>query len=182
MVVVHPKNRLGQIYFDFNRSRLDFLAIDILSRNQHALPAGTIRMISARSIHRALPFMLNMVLLTSSALADEVTFAENAQEIPSQVDPDFQPKGGIEYKLTGSHLFRPNPEQNPGPASIETSRAWSNANEFVYRTALANDLVLPAMSAGLLENGWYSVGFKIKNGKSRVEILVHLEKKLIKLR
>src|SRR5437016_14056126 len=82
-------------------------------------------------------------------------------EIPAKIDPAFRPEVGDEYTLGWHSLYR---TSQPGPAAVDTSIAWSLANEFVHRTALAKDYILPATSTGPLDEGWYSVNFAGKLG------------------
>lgn len=64
-------------------------------------------------------------------------------QIAAKVDPDFTPQPGTKYEVVGAGLFR---TDAPGPAEKDTSVAWSLANEFVHRTALAKKYAVPASS------------------------------------
>ena len=88
-------------------------------------------------------------------------------EIPEKPDVEFRLEGGIEYTLAGSWLYHPEHEGSPGPAEKDTGIAWSFANEFVYRTALSKNFVVPAAEVGPTETSWYHVGFISKDGNVR---------------
>ena len=94
--------------------------------------------------------------------------ARARREIPAKLDSQFRPEAGVEYTLAASSLYRHVRGSDPGPAERDTSIAWTFANEFVYRTALANEYVVPAgCSAGPTKDGWCRVSFSAKDGKSR---------------
>ncbi len=101
------------------------------------------------------------------------------REIPAKVDRGFRPDPRFEYVLAGKRLFR---TFEPGPASGETGRAWDLANEFVYRTSLAEQYALPAQWSGPLRAGIYAAGFKGKDDQAEIVVEVDLEKRTAKLR
>jgi hypothetical protein len=104
------------------------------------------------------------------------------REIPAKIDTEFRPEAGVEYTLAAPSLYQPARSSDPGPAARDTSVAWSFANEFVYRTALAKEYVVPAGQAGPTKDGWCQVGFTSKDEKSRLIVEVHIERRVARLR
>jgi hypothetical protein len=98
---------------------------------------------------------------------------ERSREIPPAINRQFKPEAGKDYAIVGEWLFR-NPRSDwPGPALPKASRAWSLANEFVYRTALADEYVLPAHGTRPAGNDVYRVTFAGKHGGE--ELMVEVE-------
>jgi hypothetical protein len=81
----------------------------------------------------------------SDPVEDKTQSKTSTPEVRSALDREFAPEPGVEYNITGSDIFR---TSDSGPASRDTSIAWSVANEFVYRTALGKEYSLPASSVG----------------------------------
>jgi hypothetical protein len=111
--------------------------------------------------------ILGALLAATSTVAGGESAARAPRQIPGKIDTEFRPEAGVEYTLGGASLYRPARGSDPGPAERDTSIAWSFANEFVYRTALAKQYVVPAESAGRRKDGSYEVGFTSKDRKSR---------------
>lgn len=102
---------------------------------------------------------------------------ERWREIPPSVSRHFKPEPETKYAVVGTWLF---PRHNGQTASSEPAEgkmyhAWSVANEFVYRTALADEYVLPAHTTDALGDGVYHVAFAGKHGGGDllVEVEVH---------
>ena len=57
---------------------------------------------------------------------------------------DFIPSDDVKYKLIGEYLYKPGANTWPGPSWAFLSGAWKLANEFVYRTHLRTEYLLPA--------------------------------------
>lgn len=128
-------------------------------------PNGDPEITGWQPANRGTGFVVEAITLATAAAAPNATKAP--REIPAKLDPQFRPEAGVEYTLAPSSLYRPKLGSNPGPAEFATSLAWSFANEFVYRTALANEYVVPASGLGPTKDGWYRVSFSAKDGKSR---------------
>jgi hypothetical protein len=62
------------------------------------------------------------------------------------VQTDLVPATGTPYVLVTPPMLYETRE--PGPAEKLTSRAWSLANEFVFRTSLRASVALPACESG----------------------------------
>src|SRR5437899_332882 len=71
---------------------------------------------------------------------------------------DMMPIANTYYTLYPNDIY-PRDPSHPGPAELNTSIAWSQANEFVYRTALRRLCQLPASATGPEEDG-YMVSFE----------------------
>ena len=102
----------------------------------------------------------------------------NVTEIPAKIDRRFKPEPEMEYALAGEGLFH---AAEPGPAEQKTSIAWSMANEFVYRTSLAEEYALPAQWSSPVRDGVYQVGFQAKQGQQELLVEVDLGKRTLKL-
>lgn len=126
--------------------------------------------------------MAVLVVATSTYAGNATDTNSPPHAIPSKIDTEFRPVAGVEYTLEGGALYHHDYRSNPGPAQIPTSTGWSFANEFVYRTALAKDFVVPAGQAGPTTDGWCEVGFASKDGKSRLIVEVHIERRVARLR
>jgi hypothetical protein len=122
--------------------------------------------------------ILGVLVAAASAVAGDV---KAPLEMPAKIDSEFRPEAGVEYALAGGSLYQPARGSDPGPAERDTSIAWSIANEFVHRTALAKDYVIPAGQAGPTKDGWCEVGFTGKDGKSRLIVEVHVERRVARL-
>jgi len=109
------------------------------------------------------------------AVASQLPATE--RKIPSYVDSNFSPDPNVEYFITGKELYRP---PHGGPASGKTWKAWSIANEFVFRTALSKGHVLPAASVGP-KGKKFSAVFNNNNGKQKMIILVDIVKRSAKI-
>jgi hypothetical protein len=86
---------------------------------------------------------------------------------------EFLPREGVRYEIIGRRLYRSDDPSNPGPASVITSHAWSEANEFVYRTALRKKCRLPAGSTGW-ENGRFRVTYRVDDNREVLSVFVFL--------
>jgi len=126
--------------------------------------------------------MLGVLIAVSSAVAGDENAAKAPQEIPAKSDSKFRPEAGVEYTLATGTVYRAARGSDPGPAERDSSMAWSFANEFVCRTALAEQYVLPAGQAGPTKDGWRQVGFLSKDGKSRLIVEVRVERRVARLR
>jgi len=82
------------------------------------------------------------------------------------------------YRLYPNDIYVRDPT-HPGPAESMTSRAWSMANEFVYRTALHRLCQLPASAAGP-EKGGYIVSFERIGGGDELKVFVTHDLKAVK--
>jgi len=83
---------------------------------------------------------------------------------------DFIPIANTAYRLFPNDIYKHDPK-DPGPADATTSRAWSMANEFVYRTALRHQYQLPASAAGP-ENDGYVVAFQAMHGRGELKVFI----------
>jgi hypothetical protein len=91
--------------------------------------------------------------------------------VPARINPDLVPESGTIYSLAGGWLYHaPN---NEGLASKALGLGWKRANEFVYRTALANDYDLPA-SRSEMKDGWFEMEFTSKGQKARLLVEVSM--------
>ena len=93
------------------------------------------------------------------------------------VQSDIMPQPDTFYTLLPNTLFKTN---ESGPAESTTSRAWSKANEFVFRTALRNTVALPSSSVKPNQTG-YIATFKGKNGQPDIKVIVSPDFKAVKL-
>jgi hypothetical protein len=125
--------------------------------------------------------ILSVVIVTTSVIAGDENSAKTRREIPAKIDSEFKPEVGIEYALATLSLYHPARGSDPGPAERDTSMAWSFANEFVYRTALAKDYAVPAGQAGPTKAGWCQVSFASKDGKSRLTVEVDVGRRVGRL-
>src|SRR5438105_11840631 len=90
----------------------------------------------------------------------------------------MMPAANTWYRLYPNDIYKTD-LAHPGPAALTTSRAWSIANEFVYRTALCRLCHLPASAAGREEDG-YVVSFDRIGGGDPLEILVRHDFKAVR--
>ena len=125
--------------------------------------------------------ILSVVIVTSSVIAGDENPFKKPHEIPAKIDSEFKPEAGIEYTIASPWLYHRPPGGSPGPAQARTSTAWSVANEFIYRTALATLYAVPATQAGPMKAGWFQVFFNSIDGKSRLVVEVDVEKHLVRL-
>ena len=126
-----------------------------------------------------LGLMLGLVIGAHCAVAGDKAAP---REIPATIEPEFRPVPEVEYRLAAGTLYHPAPGGGAGPAEQATSIAWALANEFVYRTALAKEYVVPAAQAGPVKGGWFRVGFTSKDGKSRLTVEVQVARRVARLR
>jgi len=124
--------------------------------------------------------LVNLLIVTAAFSDDEVG-KKPPHAMPAKVDTEFTPQVGLEYSLQGGPLYYHDDRNNPGPAALTSSAAWSFANEFLYRTALAKQYILPAGSVSLRNNGWWEVGFTAKDGKSRLIVEVQMDRRIARL-
>jgi hypothetical protein len=124
------------------------------------------------------------ILLLSSLLFLQLVMAVDADNrdddyitIPS-AQTTINPTTTKTYRITPDTLFR---TTEPGPAQMRTSQAWSIANEFVFRTSLRNEFVLPASSAEAEREsgGLYIVAFEPKSGGKRLKVQVDIENRTV---
>jgi hypothetical protein len=126
--------------------------------------------------------MLVVLAATTSAIAGDEIAAQAHREIPARVDSGFRPEPGVEYTLAAGTLWHPAREAEQGPAERDSSMACTLANEFVYRTALAKEYVVPAAQAAPAKDGWHQVGFTSQDGKSRLLVEVQAERRVLRIR
>lgn len=101
--------------------------------------------------------------------------------IPALADRGFIPQTNTRYSLAGPSLYQVPGGQHAGPAEQFTGMAWSLANEFVFRSALADVFTLPATTAGPAKPGWHRVEFVGKDHQSRLRVEVDLARRLVRL-
>jgi len=135
----------------------------------------------AGAMKHILQLALSILLAGTSATAGDTTATNPPRAVPAKIDAEFKPESGVEYKMEGGYFYHHNSRTNPGPAQIDMSRAWSFANEFVYRTALAKDYVVPAGGTGRTRDGWCQVDFTSKDAKSHLVVEVHIERRVARL-
>ncbi len=130
---------------------------------------------------RIVPLAFGTLLMVVSALGADGDGTKSPRVIPAKIDPEFKPQVGVEYTIQGGWLYHHDSRTNPGPAQSDMSTAWSLANEFVYRTALAKDYVVPAGGTGRTRDGCCQVDFTSKDGKSHLVVEVHIERRAARL-
>lgn len=95
------------------------------------------------------------------------------------VQSDLMPTIGAQYLITPSWIYHSTGD--PGPAADDLSTAWGLGNEFVFRTALRNGVVMPATYVGPVSNGWFQVGFKTPEGKDASFLFVNIKSNIVML-
>jgi hypothetical protein len=117
--------------------------------------------------------------LSAASKLISVAFAAEPQTnaivtIPAK-QTELKPKSKILYRLEGNFIYK---TMEPGPSEWITHGAWRLANEFVFRTMLRKECVLPSSSASPRQNG-VMVLFKKKDGGRSVSVLVRTDERII---
>ncbi len=101
-----------------------------------------------------------------------------APQLPP-VQSDLMPIIGTYYYITPSWIYHSTGD--PGPAADDLSTAWDLGNEFVFRTALRNGVVMPATYVAPISNDFFQVGFKTPDGKDAGFIFVNIKSNTVML-
>lgn len=114
------------------------------------------------------------ILLLSVILPCWTAYVEaagtNAIVTLESVQSRLVPQTGVTYRISANWIYT---TDDPGPANVQNSLAWSLANEFVFRTGLRDILVLPASSSGKRkEDHFYAVTFERKSGGKHLILLI----------
>ena len=117
-----------------------------------------------------------MAILVALGCATAYCNAQATNNIILELPPvqsDMMPTIGAQYLITPSWIYHSSGD--PGPAADDLSTAWDLGNEFVFRTALRNGVVMPATYVAPVSNGWFQVGFKTPEGKDAGLLFVNIK-------
>ena len=123
-----------------------------------------------------------LVILIALGCATAYCNAQDTNIFTPQLPPvqsDMMPTIGTHYLITPSWIYHSTGD--PGPASDDLSKAWDLGNEFVFRTALRNGVVMPATLVDPVSNGWFQVGFKTPEGKDAGLLFVNIKSNTVML-
>jgi len=93
---------------------------------------------------------------------------------------DFMPIPNTFYTLESPDIYKNYDDSHPGPASKELSRGWTMAIEFVYRTALRQQVELPDADSETVRDG-FMICFKRKGSEGYIRVFVTDDYKKVKL-